>query len=204
MIDTITIENKGRFFFKLLSADEVGEARQLCDECVGKNLYFEDEIAATIGSDDRFFYLVKNENQETVGYIYYLFTEAEEIAKYTKLDISLIRTVCSDPNKKVGKFQSIGIKPEYRGIGISTQMILFVLKKMKEASAEIAFSICWKPGGTLPVAKVIAACEFSYLTEAKLVWYDDPDLICPYCKGRCVCDAAVYYKILDGENKNEA
>lgn len=101
-----TLENNAAFYLKPLIDEEIEEARLLCDECVGENLYSKEEIAATIGSMDRFFYLLKSEKGETVGYIYYYLTEVENIAKYSKLDIELFRTVYSSKNKKVGKILS--------------------------------------------------------------------------------------------------
>ena len=36
---SFNLENKGMFYLKSLSEDEVNESRLLCDECVGENLY---------------------------------------------------------------------------------------------------------------------------------------------------------------------
>lgn len=203
MIHTLTFENKDRFFLKPILKEEISEARRLCDECVGENLYSEKEIAATIGAADRFFYLLKSEAGEPVGYIYYYLTEPEDIAKYAKLDAELFRKVYSRTDKMVGKIQSVGLKAEYRGIGFAAQMINFILERLKELSIDVTFIVCWKPGGILPLGKALSECKFAYLSEAKKVWYDDTELICPICHGKCLCDAEVYYKRLDRETNNE-
>ena len=201
---TFTIPNQGTFFLAPLSTEEISEARSLCDECVGENLYGEEEIAATIGASDNFFYFLKNEQGEKVGYIYFYLTDEEYIANYAKLDVELLRAVYAQPNKKVGKIQSVGLKEEYRGIGLAAQMINFILEKLKEISVDITFIVCWKPDGIVPLGKALLECKFDYLAEAKKVWYDDTALICPICHGRCLCDAEVYYKRLGGETNNEA
>ena len=136
--------------------------------------------------------------------IYYYLTEPEDIAKYAKLDAELFRKVYSRTDKKVGKIQSVGLKEEYRGIGLAAQMVNFILEKLKEISIDVTFIVCWKPSGILPLGKALSECKFAYLSEAKKVWYDDTELICPICHGRCLCDAEVYYKRLDGETNNEA
>lgn len=92
----------------------------------------------------------------------------------------------------------------YRGIGLAAKMIQFVLLELKDKLIDAAFIVCWKPGGIVPLSKALSECHFKYLADAKRVWYDDTELICPYCKGRCLCDAEVYYKLLDGETNNEA
>ena len=204
MIHTLTFENKDRFFLKPILKEEISEARRLCDECVGENLYSEKEIAATIGAADRFFYLLKSETGENVGYIYFYLTDMESIAKYSRLDINMFREVCSSTDKKVGKIQSVGLKEEYRGIGFAAQMLQFILERLKEISVDVAFIVCWKPGGVVPLGKALSKCNFDFLAETKKVWYDDTELICPYCKGRCLCDAEVYYKLLNVETNNEA
>ena len=71
-------------------------------------------------------------------------------------------------------------------------------------SAGAVFAICWKPGKIVPAGKMLKECGFDDLTEAKNVWYDDKDLVCPYCKGRCRCDAEVFYKLLNGEKNYES
>lgn len=203
MIYEFTLENKAVFLLKPLSIEEIEEARLLCDDCVGENLYSKDEISATIDSEDKFFYLLKREDGETVGYIYYYLTEMKDIANYSKLDIELFDTVYSGTNR-IGKIQSVGLKMSYRGIGLAAKMIQFVLLELKDKLIDAAFIVCWKPGGIVPLSKALSECHFKYLADAKRVWYDDTELICPYCKGRCLCDAEVYYKLLDGETNNEA
>lgn len=193
---TITLENGMRFYLRPLKKEEIEEASFLSDECVGKNLYPKEEIAATLNDQEKFFYLLKNEKDETIGYIYYFLTNEEEIAKYSKLDINVFREVYSNFDKKVGKIQSVGIKREYRGNELAVEMMQFILKEMKKANIDITFIVCWKPGGILPLGKTLAKCQFDYLTEAKKIWYDDMELICPHCKGRCSCDAEIYYKLL--------
>ena len=193
---TITLENGMRFYLRPLKKEEIEEASFLSDECVGKNLYPTEEIAATLNDQEKFFYLLKNEKDETIGYIYYFLTNEEEIAKYSKLDINVFRELYSNSDKKVGKIQSVGIKREYRGNELAVEMMQFILKEMKKADIDITFIVCWKLGGILPLGKTLAKCQFNYLTEAKKIWYDDKELICPHCKGRCRCDAEIYYKLL--------
>ena len=197
MIHKITLENQAVFFLQPLRREEIDEAQRLCDACVGKNLYAREEIAAAIDARDRFFYLLKNEKEETVGYIYYYLTDEAYIAKYAKLDVALLRAVYRQQEKSIGKIQSIGLKREYRGMGLAAEMILFIVEDLRSMDTEAVFIVCWKPEGVVPLGRTLLNCDFHFLTEAKKVWYDDADLICPYCHGRCVCDAEVYYKLLN-------
>ena len=196
MMHIFTLENGAVFLLQPLRIEDVEEVRLLCDECVGKNLYSADEIAATLDAQDKFFYLLKNEDGETVGYIYYYLTDQEYIAKYSKLNLTLFRDIYAPEHKKVGKIQAVGLQAECRGSGLAAQMIRFILDELKAISIEAAFIVCWKPGGMVPLGKALRECDFYFLSEAKKVWYDNDELICPYCNGRCLCAAEVYYKLL--------
>ncbi len=186
-----------RFTLVPLKEEELDEACALCDECVGRNLYKKEDIKIAFEDRDKHFLLLKDEKGKTAGYIYYGLSTDEEIANYAKIDVNLIRRIYPSKGKIIGKMQSIGVKSEYRGEGLSAFMINFVTDRLKKQSAGIVFCVCWKPMGIVSVQKALKECDFSFLTEAKKIWYDDVDLVCPYCKGRCVCDADVYYKILE-------
>ena len=77
------------------------------------------------------------------------------------------------------------------------QMLERMLERLRETDAALAVCIAWKINGFVPLADNLTGCGFQYITDSHLVWYDHEDLVCPYCKGRCKCDAAVYYKMLE-------
>ena len=191
-----TLSDGTAFRLQTLGADDVADVSRLCDECVGDNLYSEAEIAGTIDAPDKSFYVLKNENDEIVGYIYYYLTDVGNIAQEAKLDCALFRDVYSAEHRTVGKIQAVGLKAECRRSGLAAKMIRFVLDELKENSIEAVFVVCWKPGGVLPLGRAIEECGFRFLSEAKKVWYDHDELFCHYCNGRCLCDAEVYYKLL--------
>lgn len=196
MIREFTRESNKGYSIHPLEEKELDEVAALCDECVGKNLYPKEEIGKAIGSKERFFYLLKTAEGKIAGYLYYYLTDVASVARYAKLDINQFLDVYANEKKPVGKIQSIGLKEEYRGLGLATQMMQFLLKELELISVEAAFIVCWKIGNRIPLEKTLCECDFAYLTEAKRVWYDDINLVCPYCKGRCTCDAEVYYKML--------
>lgn len=191
----IRTQDGASFFLSPLREEETEEIRQLCDACVGKNLYTSEEILRAIREEDRFFYVLKTDRGEIAGYIYYYLTEEEKIAEYAKLDPALLRAVYDRPGKRVGKIQSVGVAKSCRGRDLATPLMQSALNKLAELSVEAVFIVCWRPDGVIPLKKALAHCGFSYLAEAKRVWYDDEELICPRCGGRCVCDAEVYCRL---------
>ncbi len=191
-----THENGQVFCLCPLSQNDAESARLLCDACVGENLYSKEDIQCAITETDRYFYLLKTDEGEIAGYIYYYLTDEASVAKSAKIDAAVLYTVYRATEKKIGKIQAIGLKETYRGMGLAVQMLRFVLDELTAMSVEAVFNVCWKPGGIIPVGKALQECGFHDLTEAKMVWYDEPALICPYCKGRCRCDAELYYKLI--------
>ncbi len=191
-----TLDNTTTFSLESLEADDADEALSLCDRCVGENLYRRLEIESTIDSLDRFFYLLRDDKNNIAGYIYYYITTEEEVRKFSNLEEIVFSKIETDHTKKVGKIQSIGVDDKYRGMGLSSKMMGFALSELKKLDIDIAYIVCWKPKGKVPLGKTISLFDFTFLSIAKKVWYYDTRLICPYCKGRCLCDGEVYYKLL--------
>ena len=97
-----------------------------------------------------------------------------------------------------GNMRSIGIIPEYRNRRLSNYLVEQCLQWLIEKTeADIVIGVCWKPGGKVPMEKTLKRYEFSHLADVRRLWYDRVDLICPVCRGRCECDAAIYYKRLE-------
>ena len=103
----------------------------------------------------------------------------------------------------VGKLQSVGIKEAFRRQGLAVLMMEYALAQFAGKGVENVFIICWNAGGKVPLEKALQKCQFVHLSSAKQIWYDKKDLFCPYCKGRCKCDAEVYFKRIRTGNPTE-
>lgn len=219
----------GEFYLRPLEKEDVEETLQLMDRCVGENLYQKAELEQTIGRQDRAFLLLKTAEGELAGYIYYYLTTVDQIAEDARLGAQKIRLVCgqsalvsvrapqlvreaqsvreSQPVRKsqsVGKLQSVGIKEAFRRQGLAVLLMEHALAQFAGKGIENVFIICWNAGGKVPLEKALQKCQFVHLSSAKRIWYDKKDLFCPYCKGRCKCDAEVYYKRIRTGNPTEA
>lgn len=204
------IKKSGKEFYLCpLEKEDIEEVLLLCDRCVGKNLYQKEELAQTIGSKERWFLLLKTAEGELAGYIYYYITNAGQIAEDSRISIEKIRQACGqtlEPVGKlqpVGKIQSVGVKEAFRGQGLAVHMVQYAMNQFSEKGIREVFIICWNAGGRVPLAKTLQKCRFIHLSSAKKIWYDKEDLFCPYCKGRCKCDAEVYFK-KGNTNENQA
>lgn len=199
----ICLEGQPQLTMRPLAREDIPSTLALCDSCVGKNLYTYEELSFAIDARDRFFYLFTTPDGETAGYIYFYLTTVEGLASYAKLSQRVLLSV-SQATGSVGKIQSVGVKDSFRRCGLARKMVDAALAVLSSLAVSTVFVVCWKPGQTVPLQRTMEECRFIHLTTAKKIWYDDPDLICPYCSGRCQCDAEVYYKTLDKGGAYEA
>jgi len=179
----------------LLSPQNVTIAKELCDKCVGKNLYSEAFLRSIIGDENYFFYLLQ-EDDTTIGYFYCFLSDCVKTVELLKLDKSQSRSIFSEKELRVGVLQSIGVLPNNRHHGIAVKLIkYFEAIFFGKFNVDLIAVPAWKQDELIPAEKSLLKGEFEYFTDVKKLWYDCDDLVCPYCKQqKCVCDAAVFIK----------
>jgi hypothetical protein len=183
--------------FEELTEANLDVAKGLCDRCVGENLYTKDQLASIIKQPTHYFYLLVTPERNAVGYIYFFLTDLDTMVSLSKVPREHLTALVQEKNPIIGNLQSIGIVEEYQHRQLSTELIRFSLEYLQTDSAvDIAFGVSWKIDGYVPMEKTLRSLDFLYLMDTHRVWYDNQNLICPYCKGRCECDAAVYYKFI--------
>ena len=184
-----------------LEKEDIEETLQLMDRCVGENLYQKEELEQAIGSSERAFLLLRTAEGELAGYIYYYLTNEKQIAEDTRLTEQKIQQVCQqDTLAPVGKIQSVVIKEAFRRQGLAVWLMKYALRQFAEKGIGEVFIICWNAGGKVPLERALQECRFVHLFSAKMIWYNKKELYCPYCKGRCKCDAEVYFKKVKERN----
>lgn len=181
-----------------LSSELVEQALELCEACVGKNLYTKEMLLKAVeDSRQKFLLLVTSENKPA-AYFYFRLIEIEEAEKLAKMSLAKLKKLTCKENPLIGNMQSIGVIPEYRNRQLSNYLVEQCLQWLtEETEADIVMGVCWKPGGKVPMEKTLKRYGFSHLADAKRLWYDRTELVCPVCRGRCECDAAIYYKKLE-------
>lgn len=175
---------------------------ELCDQCVGKNLYTKAEFAEVMERKDRQIFLLLTPKGKVAAYIYFRLTDIEGVERLAKQSFRQFKEKGFTPYLLFGILQSIGVREEYRHCGLSEKLIeIYLQSLLKDTEADIAIGVFWKPNGIAPMESVLKKYGFFYLTDSPNVWYDNENLVCPVCKGRCRCDAAIYYKLLERNEK---
>lgn len=199
--EIIPLASHPGFFLRLMREEDVDAVKRLSDSSVGKDLYLREELLSLIGGEN-YFYLLYSPEGEFAGYLYFYLTDSLEAERTAKLPKGSLEQLC--PGKvPLGNIQSIALVPSFRNMGLSTELIRFASESLSRLGARLAFVICWKAGENVPLGMTMQAAGFRFLAETENVWYNNLNLICPICKGRCRCSAAVYYCILNKENRHE-
>lgn len=180
----------GMFTLRPMKKEEAALAKQMCDLCVGKNLYSLDTLEAAAEDLHKRFLLLFDPKGQAAGYIYYYPDTAEAFAKASGATPEAFTAVSNGP---FGKLQSLGLLPPYRGWGLAASMLRLALEDLSGDGVEAVFALCWKTGDVVPLKQTVEECGFRFLRKVSRPWYDDAELICPYCGGRCVCDAEIYF-----------
>lgn len=182
-----------------LKKEQVEAAFSLCNEAVGENMYTREELSAAVDSPRHFFYLAELADGSIAGYMYFYLEQFEKLPAYGRLDPVRLAQAGLNNYCTAGNLQSIGVKPEHRGTGLSGYLMSFAIDMLFASGGEFLLGVCWKVGDTVPMGRIMEKLAFSYLCDVKHYWYDHLNLNCPYCGGRCRCDAAVYYRLPEEE-----
>ncbi len=176
--------------------EDLLDIKSLCDDTVGKDLYSLFDLEDAIDDEDKFLYILKDNGHSLIGYVYFKIEEKGKMHEEIKLSTKE-EEILKAKSKKVGKLQSISLKTEFRGKGLSEKLIEFFLSILKSLNIDLAYAVCWKKGDYVPLQKAMDSTGFVYLKEEKEFWYNNSELYCPFCQGRCHCDAEIYYKKLE-------
>ena len=189
------ITARGRLTIQPLTVDMLDQTVKLCADCVGENLYSKDILLNILDSSNHWFYLLMTDEGEIAAYTYFYLMTLEQATAFCKLSQQQMSVFPSQSNFMIAHLQAIGIQNNWRGQRLSEKIVAFFFEKMQSRQeVASALGVCWKPDGIAPMEKTLQNMGFNYLGEAHRVWYDYENLICPYCNGRCKCDAVVYYK----------
>ena len=140
------------------------------------------------------FLLVAEMDGRFAGYVYHRPEKIEVLAKYMKLDPDYVRRVSG--GKPVIHCRSAALSPEFEHCGIMFTMVEALEKKAREEGFGAEFAPAWKYGDKVPMRKILTAMGYTELCEKERLWYDQEDYYCVVCKGRCVCTAVIFQKIL--------
>ena len=181
-----------------LCEDNLDKACRLCDDCVGKDMYTRDYLSDIMTDGRSVFYLLTDPSGEPAAYIFFQPTDLERIAAFTKLGESTVRSIAGDKTTLI-HYRSVGVGRKFRGRRLSQKLMERMFSECEAQNIDYIFGACWRQGDNVPMKKVMEQCGFVHIARVEKLWYDEEQLYCPICKGRCSCSAEIYYKKFKGK-----
>ena len=159
--------------------------------------FFNDEVVKNIESNEYFCSIALDDDDKvccvSYGYLLDLNGAANELRCSANEVASYFPGVT-----KFASHVGMATRPDMQGQGIAKEMVK-LHKKLAFPYADIIFNIVWnRKGAEKSIVAVIKHFGAEFLKTIPLYWYDEPDLYCTVCKGRCVCDCDIYYYTKDG------
>lgn len=132
--------------------------------------------------------------EEFAGFAVMVPASYEEISKKMGMPQEDVERIAAGRPGLIYKSAAVPLKFERRGI--MHAMAQAGLKTAEEEGYGSLFGSAWICNGKIPISGTFKVFQFQPLYRRKMLWYDDPEYHCVVCKGRCKCDAMIYYKTL--------
>lgn len=93
-------------------------------------------------------------------------------------------------------YKSAAVLRQHEHKGVMHALALAGLETARREGYGSIFASAWVYQGKSPIAGTFRVFGFKPLYKREKLWYSDSDYTCVVCKGRCTCDAMIYYKTL--------
>lgn len=90
-------------------------------------------------------------------------------------------------------YNSAAIRKEFEHQGIVSLLQKQAFENARNAGYRVLIGSAWIHDGFTPIAALVDRYGFRPIYKRKLIWYDIKEYYCVVCRGRCVCDAMIYY-----------
>lgn len=117
----------------------------------------------------------------------------EETMKYMGMPREDVERIAAE--KPIMCYKSAAIPASYEGRGHFRALAQVAFQICRELGYGCMFASAWTYNGFTPMEKSFRVLGFQFLYRRQMLWYDDRNYTCVICKGRCKCDAMIYYKL---------
>ena len=156
-----------------------------------------DEDLELLGDSEHFcsFAVDENDNVCCVSFgRFFGISGAAEMMRCTEEEVGKVF-----PNvSKFAEHSGIAVLPEHRNKGLSGKMHALYLELVFPKADVVLYNVWNRRGGEADCVRALLRSGAVFLKKIPLYWYDDEELFCNLCNGRCKCDCDIYYIKKDG------
>ncbi len=179
--------------FRLVKHNDISTIKKLIDDAFGLNYLTLNDITNYIEKKDCFGYCLIDQNK-FVGFIFLKTYSSSNINNFFLKEqdwfLNHIENV-----EKVAIIEQIALVTEYRGKGLSNQLLNNSIFKI-EPHCDLVMSVCWLKATTTPMQKLLQKNNFNAIKLIENYWETDSSLkkyTCVICGNPpCKCSAEVY------------
>ncbi len=128
------------------------------------------------------------------GFAVMLPAKLDDIVRHMAMTEDDVLAIAGD--KPMLLYKSAAVRAAYEHHGVMREMAAAGLQTARELGYGSLFGSAWVYRGQIPIAGTFRAFGFTPLYLRHMLWHDDEHYRCVVCKGRCNCDAMIYYKKL--------
>ncbi len=140
------------------------------------------------------FFKIATTNGKFMGFASFLADIDENVAK--SMGLSELEIANISDGKPSVIYKSAALESEFEGCGVMRKLLGELIKQATNNNYGAIFASAWVIGDIVPIERNLKTFEFKYIANRSMLWCDDEGYNCIVCKGRCRCDAAIYYKKL--------
>lgn len=181
---TITVINGTAAFF--------GEIQRLCDERYGTGYICREDYDRWLKNPELFkIALIEG---DFAGFAVMLPAGVSEVMKHMGMPEQDVRRISG--NKPALIYKSAAVQKKYEHRGVMKAMAAEGIRQARRLGYGSLYGSAWVYDGQVPIEGTFRAFGFQRLYARHMLWYGNENYRCVVCKGRCTCDAMIYYKIL--------
>ena len=174
--------------------NDTDELVRFGEDCFGKPYIFESEMRDFINDDSNRLFVVDEEGR-IIGAALFIRDDKEKVMEDMEVTEEDFDRICEGKPVLHHKFSMV--REDCRGRGIMTGLLSEAFSELeREGIYGAVFGQAWVKNGTIPMEGICTNMGYTPYKHQISPWWKFSDRECSVCKGRCKCDAMVYYRKL--------
>ena len=173
-----------------VSNEDYEQIHKLCNESFGAG--YINQMEFDKWKENPEFFNVAWVDDEFAGYSVMIPAGTREIMKEMDMTLQEVQNITS--GKPALIYKSVAVCPQYRKRGLLTKLMTELMDRAEKSGYKTILLSAWMYEDKIPALRSLEKLKFSRLFVRHNLWYQNEMYQCVICKGRCVCDAVIYYK----------
>ncbi len=163
--------------------------QKLCDDRFGPGLIVRADYDHWMEHPEMF--RIALVDGEFAGYATAFPADDNELVRRLHMTVEEIHNLAGDTPRMF--YHNTVVRPEYERRGIGMTLFFSVQEAAIKAGYRAQFCSAWVHDGKVHVGTAMERLGLKPVCVCEKLWYGNENYYCVVCKGRCVCDAMIYF-----------